>query len=81
MPRNVRNWWIEGNIDGRKSALSGGPVSKDGGIDITIYQRDKGQVLDVLIIKGIAHDGVLKLEVTNTNDPSGQDSFEIKTER
>lgn len=63
MPKNVRNWWIEGSIDGRESTLTGGPVSKGGGIDITIYQRDKGQVSKALTISGIANGSHLRLEV------------------
>lgn len=31
MPRNVRNFWIEGRIDGRESVLKGGPKNKAGG--------------------------------------------------
>lgn len=77
MPRNVRNWWIEGNIDGRDSTLTGGPVSKDGGIDITIYQRDKGQVTKVVRLSGGAYGGTLCLEVT----AAGEKPFTINTER
>ena len=40
----VRNWWIEADVDGRKTPLSGGPRSKDGGFQLTIYQRVKGNI-------------------------------------
>ena len=40
----VRNWWIEADVDGRKTPLSGGPRSKDGGFQLNIYQRVKGDI-------------------------------------
>ena len=39
----MRNFWLEADIDGRKTALSSGPTGKDGGMRITIRQRDKGE--------------------------------------
>ena len=38
----VRNFWVEADVDGYKTMLDGGPRSKDGGMDVTIYQRDDG---------------------------------------
>ena len=52
MPRNVRNFWLECEIDGRASNLSGGPVQRDGGFFLTIYMRDRGTVSEVGWIKG-----------------------------
>lgn len=40
----VRNFWVEANIDGYVNTLKGGPRSKDGDMDITIYQRSNGTV-------------------------------------
>lgn len=40
----VRNFWIEANIDGRQTELKGGPMRKDGGMQIRIYQRDHGAI-------------------------------------
>ena len=39
----VRNFWVDADIDGRQTGLGGGPMSKDGGMDVTIYQRDGGR--------------------------------------
>lgn len=39
----MRNFWVEGNIDGRETVLSGGPRAKDGGMNIKIFQRSEGQ--------------------------------------
>ncbi len=40
----VRNFWIEADIDGRKTELKGGPANKQGGLSCTIYQRDEGRI-------------------------------------
>ena len=56
MPRNVRNFWLDFNVDGRDSALSGGPVRKDGGFSGRIYQRDGGDIADQSIhLAGICY--------------------------
>lgn len=39
-PRVVRNFWVDAQIDGRQTALSGGPTGAGGGFDLTIKQRD-----------------------------------------
>ena len=38
----VRNFWVEADVDGYQTMLDGGPRRKDGGMDVTIYQRDDG---------------------------------------
>lgn len=63
MPRNVRNFWLEGQIDGRASKIEGGPVSKDGGFFLRVKMRDEGSVVTALSIRGTAWpDGSLWLE-------------------
>ena len=52
MPRNVRNFWIRANIDGRAGALEGGPRSKDGGFDLTIQAHIDGEPREALTILG-----------------------------
>ena len=42
--KNVRNFWVEVEIDGQKTKLVGGPKGKEGGLKITLYQRDNGMV-------------------------------------
>ena len=44
MPRNVRNFWIELDVDGRKSRIETGPVRKDGGFSLTIRNREQGRI-------------------------------------
>ncbi len=50
----VRNFYIDARIDGRKVRLSGGPQRKDGGFTLTITQRDKGMIVNALVIEGHA---------------------------
>lgn len=55
MPRNVRNFWIEANIDGRTSKVATGPASKDGGFDLEILFRELGTISKYPIaIRGVA---------------------------
>jgi hypothetical protein len=64
MPRNVRNFWIEAEIPGRKTALVGGPVSRTGGIYVKVLQRKSGIVARAATIQGHANnDGTLTLTI------------------
>lgn len=64
MPRIVRNFWVAGDVDGRRSPLSGGPRARDGGLSLTLYQRMEGQVAASLRVYCYAYrDGTLSLEV------------------
>lgn len=38
----LRNFWVTADIEGRETNLEGGPRSKDGGMCVTILQRDNG---------------------------------------
>ena len=40
----VRNFWVEADIDGYNSTPAGGPRRKDGGMNVTVYQRKDGGV-------------------------------------
>lgn len=40
----VRNFWVEGTIDGRETGVQGGPRAKDGGMTVFIKQRDGGSI-------------------------------------
>lgn len=59
----IRNFWIDVDIDGRKTRLSGGPRNKDGGFSMTIYQRNKGQSVKALEIEGTIADDKLAIYV------------------
>lgn len=84
MPRNVRNFWIELDVDGRKEKVATGPVRKDGGFSATIYMRDKGEVVRTLAIEGHSRsDGTLYLWASVPRDVSADldGPIEIYTER
>lgn len=69
MPRNVRNFWLDVNIDGQATRLSGGPQAKDGGFDLTIKMRDNGGIIEAVDILGRANaDGRLTLTVRRQSD-------------
>src|SRR5436190_8165421 len=51
MPRNVGNFWIDAEIDGRSTRLEGGPQSADGGMDVTLKIREGGTVSRCLSIR------------------------------
>jgi hypothetical protein len=58
----VRNWWIEADIDGRQTYLSGGPRNKGGGFRLDIYQRSNGNITKAGYLEGFCGaDGQLVL--------------------
>ena len=64
MPRHVRNFWLEANIDGKVIPIAAGPRGKDGGFTLTVQQRVFGEPVKVLTIQGSAElDGQLVLEI------------------
>ena len=79
MPRNVRNFWIETEIDGASKSLEGGPKKKEGGFTTNVFMREKGGVKRVLEITGYIESGtsnnVLVIECVN------KERIEIKTQR
>lgn len=69
----VRNWWIEANIDGRQTTLTGGPRSKDGGFQLNLYQRVKGEIKKPYRIAAfIDPDGALRCQIIGTSFKTGK---------
>jgi len=66
VPRSTRNFWIDTDIDGRESSLSGGPRSAAGGFRQTVYMRGEGGSVQTAVrLTGEAFsDGELRLYVT-----------------
>ena len=63
---HVRNFWIEGEIDGRGSVPVGGPKAAGGGFTLRIYYRRTGQVSDPVTVTGRAlADGRLRLAIAH----------------
>lgn len=51
MPRNVRAWWIEASIDGRRQSVGLGPRGREGGGDVTFYVRgEHGEVREAFSV-------------------------------
>lgn len=65
MPRNVRNWWIEIELDGR-ATMVGGPRHKTGGFCLNIKQRDGGGIKTPVRIVGevLGPEEALELRLT-----------------
>lgn len=66
MPRNVRNFWVELTVDGKSSRIATGPVSKDGGFELTVRMRSNGGIIRALDLRGyVAGDGALTLRASS----------------
>lgn len=74
----MRNFWIDADIDGRATMLSGGPRGKDGGMNIAIRMRDEGKSVVACRINCYECDGVLTVCVS---DDSGFTRFKKYTAR
>ena len=77
----VRPFYMEAYVDKRDSKLSGGPRSKGGGMDVTIYQRDNGDISKVFRIESSStmRDGKLIL-ITSVFDKKGNIVAQEETE-
>ena len=73
----VRNFWVEADIDGRQTMLSGGPRAKNGGMDVTIYQRDEGSIKTAVRISSREWCGKLTTTISVNNEIVAR----IETER
>ena len=61
----IQNFRIECEIDGYRNKLTGEPKAKDGGFNLTIYQRSNGKSIRALDVVGyVRADGKLGLELS-----------------
>lgn len=74
----VRNFYIKGSIDGRKTVLSGGPSRKDGGMILDLTQRNEGSIEKCATIECFAEGDGLK---TVIYDQQGNVVLENLTKR
>jgi hypothetical protein len=82
MPRNVRNFWIDVEIDGQKTRLRGGPQGREGGLRLSILQRSEGAVSTALIIDCYVNDAGDLVTMTDAPKAQGSATFAtIKTAR
>ena len=56
----VRNFYIKGSIDGRKTDLSGGSGRKNGGMRLHLTQRNEGCIETCATIECFADGEILK---------------------
>lgn len=61
----IRNFWIDGDVDGRATPVEGGPRNKAGGFSMTVYVRDEGGIETGVRMSGrVNGDGDLVLDVS-----------------
>lgn len=63
----VRNFYIKGSIDGRKTDLSGGSSRKDGGMQMLLTQRNNGNIEKCASIECVVDGDVLKTIICDKN--------------
>jgi hypothetical protein len=79
MSKHIRNFWVEGKIDGRESKMTGGPISKTGGLNLTIYQRENNAIATAFEIECKAtYGGTL---ITSIFDSNGNKLYSFTTRR
>lgn len=81
MPRNVRNFWLDLFVDGRKNSVKTGPRQKDGGFLLTIYQRDRGCVSKGITISGVRNPITDTLTIRVEDDTAGMEVYRKNTKR
>lgn len=64
----IRNFYIQGNIDGRKTALSGGSSRKDGGMVLNLTQRNNGGIEKCASIVCVADGTELRTAIYDRNN-------------
>lgn len=74
----VRNFYVRGSVDGRKTDISGGSSRKDGGMRLVITQRNKGSIEKCVSIECVACGDEL---TTTIYDSNGKSVFYNTTKR
>jgi hypothetical protein len=74
----VRNFYVSGTVDGRRTDIGAGPQAKDGGMSLHITQRNEGAIVTALHIECSEYGGQLTTRAWNGN---GDKVFEYCTKR
>ncbi len=58
MPRCVRNFWLELDVDGSRTKIATGPKSSEGGFNLVIRLREKGEISETrfYVTGTVSHD-------------------------
>ena len=74
----IQNFYIDCEIDGHKSRLTGGPRAKNGGFNLTVYQRDSGEKIEAVKISGTVRDDVVLVLDVQTHENCVPMTFNLK---
>lgn len=78
-PRNVRNFWVDLNVDGH-TAIATGPKPATGGFEQTILVRSNGAPHKALDIRGyVNRDGDLVISVSADDECTPEHSGQVWT--
>ena len=77
----IRNFWIEVEIDGRKTKLNGGPVNKDGKMKVKLYQRDEGTIHEAVTITCENVDDQLLTQIVAKSPDGSSAASAVRTTR
>ena len=57
----MRNFYVKGKVDGRKTPITAGPRNKHGGMVVTLHQKEKGESVKILSVSSsVLKDGKLR---------------------
>ena len=60
----MRNFYMKAKVDGRKTPITGGPRNKDGGMFINLYQKEKGESVEILkVVSSVLPNGKLRTAI------------------
>lgn len=74
----IRNFYLKGRIDWRNTNLSGGPVSKNGGMCVDLFIRNLNTSQLAIRINCVEVNGKL---ILNVEDGNGKTIHRIETKR
>lgn len=64
MPRNVRNFWIEGTREDGKDVKGWGPIGSENGFTLTVLMREEGSISEKkVVLKGYSDGTTLTLRI------------------
>ena len=68
MTRNVRPSWVELEVEGRKSNIATGPVSRNGNMYAKFFVRENGQIVNCLNVNFFANGETVRVVIELDDD-------------